>query len=359
MYEKITDALRRSATQEALTEAQELVNLHPEDALAYRWLAAAQQQGGDLDASLASIDQAIALSPDNASLHLARGAILLGTRRVDAAQLALAEASGLDPNQFGAYVLQAQVALGRGDLEEAGRLHQLASRVAPEHPHLLAIEGMLALHRGDSEKALKTITAGLKTAPEDLLLHHSLGFVYLQKGHWAFAEQAFRGVMERSPSLKSLRGLIADLLRLQDRPAEALEMLEPLLQDPAVATPALQRFAGQLQLAAGRPEAAMPLLLSALAAMPDDRATLHTLVALWQTSDQVAAGRNALELVAGKNPLHFAAHGLVEAVALLAERIVDQQETAVGEKAAQVLDLFQRKRFELVLAREIEKRIVE
>ena len=55
MYEKILNALRRNAADEAMAEATALVVQFPADAEAHRWLAAAHQQAGDYPAAMASI----------------------------------------------------------------------------------------------------------------------------------------------------------------------------------------------------------------------------------------------------------------------------------------------------------------
>ena len=70
-------------------------------------------------------------------------------------------------------------------------------------------------------------------------------------------------------------------------------------------------------------------------------------------------GRNAAKFIAGENALHLAAHSFVKAVALLAERVVDQQKAAVGEKTAQVVDFLLSERLEFVFAGEIEEGIIE
>ena len=300
MYDDLIESLRRNATGEALAAAHALVAAHPQDPQAHRWLAAALQQNGEPEAALASIGQAIALAPEDASLHVAHAGLLVGARQEEAARSALAQASGLDPNQFDAYAMQAQLALGRGDLDEAERLSRLATRVMPGHPQLAAIDGMLALRRGNADDALKIVTTALQHEPGDLQLRYALGFIYTEKGLWAFAEQAFRGLLEKTPAAATLRPLIADLMRRQGRPAEAAEELAPLLGENA--NPALCRFAGQLRLAAGQPGQALPLLLQALAQLPDDRGTLAALVEVGRVPALQAQVRDALEAALATHP---------------------------------------------------------
>ncbi len=302
MYDKILDALRRSATQEALTAARELVSARPDDAQAHRLLATALRLLGDRDAALSSLDRAIALAPEEAQQHLERAGLLLGARRLDEAQAALAQASGLDPNQFAAYVIQAQLALGRNDLEAAERHNRLAARIAPAHSQVAAIDGMLALRRGDAAGALSILSQAAQASPEDVQVRYALGFAYLQQGHLAFAEQAFRGVLEKTPEATGLRGLVATLVGRQGDPARAADELAAQLQNPASDTGALRLIAGELALQAGRPGPALAHLKRALAAHPGEARVLAALEHAWRLLGAADDARATLEAALATTP---------------------------------------------------------
>ena len=295
MYEKIIGALRRNANDEALSAAAAMVALHPADAQAHRWLAVAQQQGGDYKAAVANIDQAIALLPEDGNLHLVRAGVLLSMRRVDEARSALVQTTGLDPNHFTAYLMQAELALSRGDLEEAMRFSRLAARVDPDHPQLAAVEGMLALRRGDVEGAYKLISTALQRLPDDTQLLYALGFTYMQQGHFAFAEQAFRRVVDNVPASENLRGLIAELIHRQGRPGEAADELSLLLSDPRTAPPGYLLKAGQLRLSAGQPDQALVLLRNALSRQPRNPDTIAAILEAWRILGAVEDARVTLD----------------------------------------------------------------
>ena len=298
----IRDALSRGASAEALAAALAATAVHPDNPQALRLLAAAQRAAGDPAQALRSIDRAIALAPDDADAHFERAGLLLGERQLDDAQAALARSIGLDPNLFGAYLLQAQLALGRGDLDEADRLRRRAARVAPDHPHLAAIEGMLALRRGDAAGAQAMLATALQRSPDDAQLGYALGFTYMQLGHLAFAEQVFRNVLVQTPDAKNLHALIADLLQQQGRPAEAVAEIAPLLSDPVHATPGLRRIAGELELAAGHPERALPWLRDSLGAQPADRRTLLALIEAWRRLGAGEEARATLDAALATSP---------------------------------------------------------
>ncbi|WP_166636919.1 tetratricopeptide repeat protein [Cognatilysobacter terrigena] len=301
MYDTVLDALRRGAADEALAAAQSLAEQQPDDLRTLRLLASAQRLSGDTDAAMATLDGALARYPEDADLHLERAGLLLQSRDLSGAETALAQSIGLDPNQFPAYIIQAQLAMGRGELDEADRLVRTAARIAPDHPQLKAVEGLLALRRGRPDEALALVATASAQAPDEPLLRYALGAAYLAKEHLAFAEQAFRGVLETSPDNLALRSLVANIVRRQGRPAEAADELAPLLDD-GTASPAMHRLVGELELAADRTDAAVPRLKRALALMPGDRRTLAALIEAWQRRDDQADARGTLDAALATHP---------------------------------------------------------
>ncbi len=292
---QILDALRNGAHADALSLATAAVEAQPDDPKALGLLALAQRASGDGTAARASLERAVALSPDDAGLHLQLAGLMLGGGDTAAAEAALSSTVALDPNQFAAYFLQAQLAFARNDLAEAERICRLSARVAPEHPWQRVLEGMLALRRGEPDTALALLSRAAEQAPEDVQVRYALGFAYLAKGHLAFAEQTFRAVLAQAPAMTTLCGLIASLLVRQGRPGEAAEALAPLLAAPRTATPAVQAFAGELELAAGRLDRAGAHLRASLAALPGNRRALAAMVRLWRRQGDAESARTALD----------------------------------------------------------------
>lgn len=302
MQEQIIEALRRGDAQAALVAARGLAADAPHDAQAQRLLALALRSAGDAEGARAAIEQAISLAPDDARLHMEHAGLLLGVRDLDGAGQALEASVTLDPNAFPAYIMQAQLAMGRNDLDEAARLARLASRVSPDHPSLQALEGTLELRRGNIDDAMKLLSGAAQRAPEDPVALHALGFAYLAKGHLAFAEQAFRNLLKVAPRAGMVRLVIAQLLLRQGRPDEAVEALAPLLDDPATATPALRRLAGEIEIAAGRPDRALPLLREALAALPGEPRTMVAISEAWRRLGDFDDARSTLDAALATSP---------------------------------------------------------
>lgn len=302
MQKQILDALRSGNIDTALESARSYAAQAPDEADAHRLLALALRFSGDGEGSMAAIERAIALAPDDARLQLAQAGLRLGARDLDGARESLQAAIGVDPNQFAAYVMQGHLALVGNDLQEAERLVKLAERVEPGHPSLLALQGTLELRRGDADRAVALLSAANRLAPTDRTALHALGCAYLAKDHFAFAEQTFRKLLEIAPGSDSVRIMLAQLVLRQGRPADALQELEPLLADQASATPQVRRFAGELELALGRPGRGLPLLRDALAAQPGDPQILAALVGAWKRLGAVGEARDTLDAALAAAP---------------------------------------------------------
>jgi len=295
MQDQIIQALRRNAAAEAVALGRDWVAAEPGAAQAHRWLGLALQQHGDIDEALASVRQAIALAPEDADLHLQQAGLLLAGRDLAAAGAALNRTTALDPNQFNAYVMQAHLAISRGDLDEADRIARLAARVAPEHPQLWAIDGVLALRRGDADRALGLLSRAAEQLPDDPRVLFGLGFAYLQKQHFAFAERAFEQVARLNPPGTTMRALIAQLMQQQGRVGDAIEVVRGVLALPEGDTPAMRRLAGELELQAGRPAEAVAHLREALSAWPGNRRVLHALITAWRQLGADEEARTTLD----------------------------------------------------------------
>lgn len=304
MLDQIIDALRRGAAPEALSLARVAVAEHPQDPRAHAVLAHAARANGLHDEARAAIDRAVALGPDIADLHLQRSTFLLETREVEAATEALARSAELDPNQFDVYIIQGQLALGRRDLEAAERAQKFAARIAPDHHKTVALAGSIASMKGEGPRAQALLSKAAAAAPDDTQVLYALGFAHLREGQVAFAEQTFLRLVGLSPAMKALRGMIADLMLQQQRPDEARAVLQPLLDDPEFATPALKRMVGELDLAMGRLESATTLLREAFQAEPRNARGAGALSQAWRRSGDFDDARRTLDAALEAHPGH-------------------------------------------------------
>ncbi|MBH1852327.1 tetratricopeptide repeat protein [Stenotrophomonas maltophilia] len=302
MQDQIIQALRQNQADQAVQLAQAWTRDEPGQAGAHRWLALALQQQGKAEDAMEALQQALQLAPDDAQLHLQHAGLLLALRQYEGADEALARTTGLDPNSFSAYLMQAHLAIGRNDFDEAQRLSTLASRVEPDHPELLTIDGMIALRRDDPDRALTLLSAANQAQPNDIRVLYALGFAYLGKDMLAFAEQAFRRVLELNPAISSLHGLVVQLALRQGNLEAAAEAMQIALQQEGMDTPSMRRLAGELSLRGGQPLRALDHLLPLLESIPDDRQVLQLLLMSWQRLGREDEARARLDAALEQHP---------------------------------------------------------
>ncbi len=302
MQDQIIQALRRNAADDAVALAREWVATEGERADTLRWLALSLQQQGQAEEALSTLRQAIALAPEDADLHLMQAGLLLALRETGAAGAALSRTTELDPNQFEAYVMQAHLAIARADIDEADRVSRLAARLKPDHPQVSTIDGIVALRRGDVDRALVLLSRAAEQMPDNPQVLFALGFAYLGKEHYAFAERAFARVIEMQPPGTQLRAFMAQLAFRQGRLGDAIDAINGVLALPDGDTPAMRRLAGEYQLRAGQPAEAVMHLRRALESGTPNRAVLQPLLVAWQQLGASDEARDVLDATLSRLP---------------------------------------------------------
>lgn len=338
MHTPITEALERRDADAARQLAEQAVEKDPGDWQAQRLLALALSMQGNIPAAHVHLDQAIALAPHEAMLHVQRATLLLAEARFDDVTQALQHSVTLDPNTLPAYLMRAQLALRAGDLDTADTQARLAARLDAGHPALLAIQGVLALQRRQAVEGLRLLNRAVQLRPEHPQTLYALALAYLANGHHAFAEQSLRRVVELLPAELRLRQALADLVLQQGRPDEAADILADVPDDAL--TPDGLRLIGELRLAAGQTDAARTALEQALQLRNDDPRLIAAWLEALRRQGDVEAGVEAVESLLLRhpdNPLLWSARLQVAPDADAALRVVERWQQAMPD-AIEALD---------------------
>jgi Flp pilus assembly protein TadD len=286
-------ALRKGEVDTAMDRARLLTEAAPDDSTSYRLLAVAQAAVGDLASAHSSLDRALQLAPDDATLHYQRATFFVGERRSDATREVLGRAVEIDPNEIRVYLLRAQLALWDRDIEQAESELRFAERLDSGHPVALTLRGVCLLWRRHLDDAVELLSRAVRIAPENPQARYALGLAYLAKSHFAFAEQAFRSILEQLPGLHAARRLLADALRQQGRLAEAADIL---VAGPRVEVPVdMLRHAAGLWSEAGEPGKALDVLKRAASIAPRDGRVLDALIAALRLRGDAAHAREVVE----------------------------------------------------------------
>jgi Flp pilus assembly protein TadD len=189
---------------------------------------------------------------------------------------------------------RAALALGRVD-EAAGYLERSVA-IEPATPAAREL-GLLRGRQGDLEAAYPLLRGWVRERADDLEARLAAAHSALRLRRSPDAEELLAGLSEEEPKVRLLRG---ELLMLQRKPADALVMLRPLLENPdagpasdarrlmAEAELSLANSSGAIELldgrVDGRPEVAL-LLARALKQQGDLAAALASLAPFVEPGD--------------------------------------------------------------------------
>lgn len=191
---------------EAQNYFREALAQNPRDAFAFNQLAACQLhiKGSERDA-LKTIDEAIAIEPNDAAHHILKSFILSQLNRPQDAVKSARAALALDPYSPYAFTAEAQALLQMEIWREAERAAREA--LALDADNSLAANQLaqaLRLQNKMAENA-EQIAGMLARDPEDATTHSSAGWAALQRGKRREAEEHFRESLRLDPDSESAR----------------------------------------------------------------------------------------------------------------------------------------------------------
>ncbi|HUE89319.1 MAG TPA: protein kinase [Vicinamibacterales bacterium] len=159
-----------------------------------------------LDESLALVDRALAIRPDDAHARVQRGDTLLALGRVDEAIAALRQGIDLEPDRATAYASLARAHwLGQGDVDAAIRAFEQVLRLNPEAGYATLQLAMLYTLRGAYERAEQIARQAIRLQDQvmsgttGLIIvgaHSRLGYVLYRTGRYDEAIREYRRELE-------------------------------------------------------------------------------------------------------------------------------------------------------------------
>ncbi|MHB8814748.1 MAG: O-linked N-acetylglucosamine transferase, SPINDLY family protein [Steroidobacteraceae bacterium] len=212
--------------------------LHPAPNLAQLYaLAVAQQQGGHLQAAIATYKRCLALSSRLPEVHNNLGTALDRAGELAEAVACFKRALALDPAYVRPLVNLGRVLRLQGRAAEALARLERALALSPDNPLALTNLGFALIDLGRSREAADALRCALAVDPLLAEAHHGLGRVLLEQGDALGAQASLRRAIELKPDLVvDAYTLLATSLLVLQRLPEALAVCELLLerrpQDP-------------------------------------------------------------------------------------------------------------------------------
>jgi tetratricopeptide (TPR) repeat protein len=173
----------------------------------------------DLSIALMELDEAIALDPEYAKAHDARGVVLAMLKRVDASEAAFVTAIRLNPGYYESHFNLGKLLLeSKRPMEAKGHLKE-AIELDPAHlPSIeLLVDSMLATH---DEQAAATLLESVHQRNRDhpAGLHLEIASAMKEDGSGEGALAQYRRVFDDNPSPSERREAELALWRLGSRP---------------------------------------------------------------------------------------------------------------------------------------------
>ena len=216
--------VRQPIWRENVTLLRDAAKADPTDPQPYLELARHFQSTGNLQASLAALDQALALDPSNQPASAARVAVLSRLGRHEESVKAAQEAITLDPKDAVSHANLSDALIQEGKSEEgvkaASRAVELDSTLVDGWYNL----GVARAAQHDVPGAIQAYEQTLALAPNHVMAMNNLGALLGVQGRLEEARAIYEKLVVQAPaSLEAHMNLALVYLRLGDREGAARE----------------------------------------------------------------------------------------------------------------------------------------
>ena len=248
------------------------------DALVRR--AELQFQAGDIKGSIAQLEAALRLNPNNALARYDLGHALLANKQPERARYEFSEAIRWAPSNISARLELAQVQIDSGEFGKAvaGAEEALAYRPGDHTAHLIRAMGLRGMKKYEEARAeLNSMLAARPDSPDAL---YQLASLDADLGRWKEAEAGYRKSYEANPvNTRGLMAMAASMVA-HNQTTQALNILQaevkkaPQRNDLHFALAAFADRVGHLDIAISELEGLLARI------PPNSRGTTETLTLL-------------------------------------------------------------------------------
>jgi len=304
----------RGNKTEAISALEQLVHDVPDMALAYFYLGLARAEVGQSERAVASFNDAIKRNPDFVLAYVSLGELYSRQNEPKFALEFANKALARNPQLIPALILQANSYIQLGDdataqskllelavtqgknpvvLERLGFLalrqkrfpeaqNRLEESLQARPDYLPAMIDLLQLYTSQnrSDQMIARIRQQIERAPKQSSFYAMLGDVYLQRGDFSNAEEAFAGALKQDKNADIAYMQLARIYAATGRLPQAIQSVQGVLQRHADYVPGYI-FLGSLYQQSGAITEAQRVYESALGKNPDYAPALNNLAWLY------------------------------------------------------------------------------
>jgi protein O-GlcNAc transferase len=166
------------------------------------------QTVGKLDEAVECYRRALAISPNDATVHANLGSALKALGRLDEAIASFERALALQPGLLHAQANLANAMMVKGNWDDAVALYRTIIAVQPGLPGALSNLGMVLRAQGKLENAVDIYRRSLAINPADPAAHANLGNVLADLGQLAEARASYQQALALKPDYAEVRSSI-------------------------------------------------------------------------------------------------------------------------------------------------------
>lgn len=227
----LVDALEQGEAERAVAYGEEALALEPEDGEVHLFLARALRALGQEEKAFHHLNKACRVlkarlvdKPEDAKAWRLLATAEHQAGQIDSAIEAHQGALVIDPNHLPTLLSATQLLMNRGQVDRAMPWLMNALAIAPDDPDVLTIGGTCLKSIGEINEAVSLYRQALAADPKHQAAALLLGDCLCKLGLFMEAEKVFREALERNPKNLDLKSGLGAALRSRGDEAGALEI---------------------------------------------------------------------------------------------------------------------------------------
>ena len=185
---------------------------------------------GDLEQAIRWVSKSVELGDGQPATHYYLGRLMTDSGQAGPAREQFAQAIALDPNHVEARTGMGMVSLMRGDFERAKSELKTALRADNKHRPALTALARTLLELDEVEEAYQHAARAVKLEPDDPVAQTVVGRVLFRQGQLDLAERCFRAALESGMDAGDVHAMLARVLAVRGRDADALTHWSKMLE---------------------------------------------------------------------------------------------------------------------------------
>lgn len=183
----------------------------------------------DYASAVPPLEQAARVAPESFQAHELLAGALVGQNDFSRAVPHLEKASALNPNDLGTLYLLERSYLETKQFQKALPTFEHLQSLDPSSAWVDILRGQAEDALGNYQNAIKEFEVARQQLPRDATIRFSLGFMYWKVRRLAEAQSELGEALKLDPQFEEAKYYLADTYILQEKPSEALPLLEALI----------------------------------------------------------------------------------------------------------------------------------